>query len=439
MACPGPGPGQALEGASSSNVLKPSEWKPPLIAAIGMGAGPQCLGALVLEWIGAAQILAGGGRHLELFPDHAGEKLSLKSPLSESLEEIGRISKTKRVAVLCSGDPLFFGIGRTLADRFGRQRLVVIPNVTSVQTLCARICESWDSIDAISFHGLKGEADIGGVLDILDRGRKVAIITDPEHNPQWIARKLIKSSQCECKLIIGENLGAPSERVRSFSPSDASDEKFSPLNVILIQPAEPVVKTDKRDKSGRIFGFDEEAFERQAGMITKMEVRAVVLASLQLGHGQVLWDLGAATGSVSVEATRIARLKRVLAVEKNQSRYFKLLRNLEEFGASKVETVCARASDAIGAFPDPDRVFIGGSGDDLDAILEAVAQRLLPDGRVVQTVVLLQTLEEGEHLLEGQGFQRVHRSAPGEPLGSHRERPEVGGAQSCLCRVGLAE
>lgn len=386
-----------------------------MIAAIGMGTGPQCLGTLVLEWIGAAQILAGSGRHLELFPDHAGEKLSLKSPLSESLEEIGRISKTKRTAVLCSGDPLFFGIGRTLADRFGRERLVVIPNVTSVQTLCARVCESWDSIEAVSFHGLKGGAGIGSLLDILDRGRKAAVITDPEHKPQWLARELIKSGQSECRLIIGENLGTPSERVGSFSPSDAAETEFSPLNVILIQPA---VKTDKRDKSGRIFGFDEEAFERQAGMITKMEVRAVVLASLQLGQGQVFWDLGAATGSVSVEAARIARLKRVLAVEKNPSRYFKLLQNLEKFGASKVEAVCARASEAIGAFPDPDRVFIGGSGNDLDAILEAVARRLLPDGRVVQTVVLLQTLEKVSAFWKDRDFKvsivqlQVSRSVP---------------------------
>jgi precorrin-6Y C5,15-methyltransferase (decarboxylating) len=153
-------------------------------------------------------------------------------------------------------------------------------------------------------------------------------------------------------------------------------------------------------------------------MITKMEVRAVVLASLQLGQGQVLWDLGAATGSVSVEAARIARLKRVLAVEKNQSRYLKLLQNLEKFGASKVEAVCARASEAIGAFPDPDRVFIGGSGSELDAILEAVARRLLPDGRVVQTVVLLQTLEKVSAFWKDRDFKvsivqlQVNRSVP---------------------------
>ncbi len=375
--------------------LKPGEWKPPLIAAIGMGTGTQCLGALAFEWIGASQILAGGARHLELFPDYAGEKLALKSPLSERLEEIDRASKTKRVAVLCSGDPMFFGIGRTLAVRFGKERLLIVPNITSVQALCARVCESWDSMETVSFHGRRGEAGIGRVIDTLLGGGKVAVFTDPRHTPQWIAGELIKAGLFECRLIIGEDLGTPSERVRSFSPSDAAAvEEFSPLNVIVVQPAESGVNTDTGDKHGSIFGLAEEAFEREAGMITKMEVRAVALASLQLAPGQVLWDIGAATGSVSIEAARIARLNRVFAVERNEARYSKLLKNLEKFGARGVKAVCAKASEAAGAFPDPDRVFIGGSGDDLDTILETVAQRLLPGGRVVQTVVLLQTLEK---------------------------------------------
>ncbi len=386
-------------------LLKPTDWKPPLIAAIGMGIGPQCLGSLALGWISAAQILVGASRHLELFPDYAGDKLLLRSPLSESLEEIGRISTTKRVAVLCSGDPMFFGVGSTLADRFGRERLVTVPNITSVQALCARICESWDTIDTVSFHGRKGETGIGRVLDILAGGRKVAAITDPGHKPQWIARELTKSGHFECKLIIGEDLGAPSERVRWFSPSDAASEEFSPLNVVLVQPAEHVVKPGKWDDPGLIFGFGEEAFEREAGMITKMEVRAVVLASLQPGPGQTLWDIGAGTGSVSIEAARIAHLNRVFAVEKNRSRYSKLLQNLKKFGVSGVQAVCARASEAIGEFPDPDRVFIGGSGDDLDTLLKSVAQRLLPAGRVVQTVVLLQTLEKVSRFWKDRDFE----------------------------------
>src|SRR5208337_5586640 len=119
-------------------------------------------------------------------------------PLSESLEDIARISVTKRIAVLCSGDPMFFGIGSTLARRFGKERLVIVPNITSVQTLCARICESLDKIDTVSFHGRKVETGIGRILDSLAGGRKVAVFTDPEHTPQWIARELAKSGHSEC-------------------------------------------------------------------------------------------------------------------------------------------------------------------------------------------------------------------------------------------------
>ncbi len=192
----------------------------------------------------------------------------------------------------------------------------------------ATLAQGTPRVDFKSFHGRKSETGIGRVLDSLARGRKVAVFTDPEHKPQWIAGELAKSPYSGCKLTVGEDLGAPSERVRSFSPSDAAGEEFSPLNVVLVQPAEHVIEPDKRVDPGRIFGFVEEAFEREAGMITKMEVRAVALALLQLGPGQTLWDIGAGTGSVSIESARIARLNRVFAVEKNRSRYSNLLQNL---------------------------------------------------------------------------------------------------------------
>lgn len=394
--------------------MRPADWKPPRIAVIGMGTGPQCLGTLALEWIGAAQTLVGDARLLEAFPDHAGEKLLFRSPLSESIEEIGKLSNTQRVAVLCSGDPLFFGIGKTLARRFGSERFVILPNITSVQALCAGACESWDLADAVSFHGAKGRAGIERILEILQKGRKAAVLTDPGHTPQWIARELIRSGCPECRLIVGEDLGTPSETIRSLLPSEAANIQFSPLNVLLVKPG----GSTKYEVTQRIFGFEEEAFERDAGMITKMEVRAVVLASLQLQDGQVLWDLGAATGSVSIEAARIARLGQVFAVEKDSSRYARLLRNLEKFRAYRVRAICAEASEAIGALPSPDRVFIGGSGTDLETILDIVSQKLLPGGLVVQTAVLLQTLERAERYWKHKGFQvsilqiQVNRSVP---------------------------
>ncbi len=168
----------------------------------------------------------------------------------------------------------------------------------------------------------------------------------------------------------------------------------------------------------QVFGFAESEFEREAGLITKMEIRAVALALLRLGPGQILWDVGAGTGSVSIEAARIVPLKRVFAVEKNESRYAKLLENIRNFGASGVEAVRGGAPEALDRLPGPNRVFIGGSGKALRDILDVVSIRLLPGGGVVQTIVLLETLEKVKNFWIDRGFEvsltqlQVSRSAP---------------------------
>ncbi|MHC1724923.1 MAG: precorrin-6y C5,15-methyltransferase (decarboxylating) subunit CbiE [Syntrophobacteraceae bacterium] len=395
---------------------EPDKWTPPLIAVVGLGAGPRSIGAEALEWITAAEVLVGGKRHLELFPEYRGRKVALKSPLSEGLEEIGRISQHHRTAVLASGDPLFFGIGKALAKAFGLEGLFIVPGVTSIQVLCARICEPWGRVECVSFHGREEPNQLDRLLHLLGEGRKVAVLTDPVHTPGWIARELIECGHGSCSLVVGEGLGSGSERIRSLSPSETVDEAFSPLNVVLIRPGER--DEIQADVPGQVFGFYEEAFDRDAGMITKMEVRAVTLALLGLGPGQIMWDLGAATGSVSIEAVRAARLKRVFAVEKNKSRYSKLCRNIEKFGVTSIEPVCSEASIAVPGLPDPDRVFIGGSGDDIGEILKVVERKLLPGGRVVQTIVLLETLEKVKSFWKDRGFEisvthlQVSRSRP---------------------------
>jgi len=398
--------------------VKACDWRPPVIAVIGMGAGLGDLGANALDWIGKAEILVGGSRHLELFPDHPGEKIPLRSPLSEHLEEIGDLAKERRTTILSSGDPLFFGIGSRLSKLVGKERLFIVPNITTIQTLCARLCDSWEDIEPVSLHGRNFAKGMEGIRRKLDCGRKIAVFTDPVHTPPWIAEQLIQSGHDACKLIIGEDLGRASERIRQLSLRETVEEIFSPLNLVLVLPDGSQGGLPERVGDFQVFGFPEEAFEREAGMITKMEVRAVVLALLQLCPGQVLWDIGAGTGSISIEASRIAGLKRVFAVEKDESRYRKLLQNLEKFNESAVEAACVTASEIVDRLPHPDRVFIGGSGEDLEKILEIVADRLLPGGRVVQTIVLFDTLERVRSFWRNQGFEisvtqlQVSRSAP---------------------------
>ena len=407
-----------VEPVTGSNLKEAREWKAPVIAVIGMGAGLGDLGSKALEWIGKAEVMIGGKRHLDLFPDYPGEKITLRSPLSEHLVEIGQLAENRRTVILASGDPLFLGIGSRLAKLVGKERLFIVPNITSIQTLCARLCDSWEDIEPVSLHGRNFGKGMAEILHKLSFGRKIAVFTDPVHTPQWISEQLIEYGHHACKVIVGEDLGCPSERIRELVPSEVVSETFSPLNLVLIFPDGSRAGLTDLVGDGQIFGFPEEAFEREAGLITKMEVRAVALAMLRLCPGQVMWDFGAGTGSVSIEAARVAGLKRVFAVEKNESRYLKLLQNLEKFNVSVVDGICGTASEIADRLPDPDRVFIGGSGEDLEKILEIVAERLLPGGRVVQTIVLLSTLEEVRSFWKNRGFEvaitqlQVSRSVP---------------------------
>ena len=399
-------------------LFTPQTWAPPVIAVVGIGTGLGDLGPNAIEWISRAEVLVGGKRHLDLFPDHAGEKVVLEASLIRRMEEIGSLAQDRRTVLLASGDPLFFGVARRLASLLGKDRLFILPNVTSVQVLCARVCEPWDHLTAVSLHGRDEAVGMDDVFQQLRAGGKVAVFTDPVHSPKWIAEKLIASGMDGCTLTVGEDLGGPSERIGAYLPAEAAREDFSALNIVLIHPPCNPEEKNEGPAGGMVFGFPEDAFEHEAGLITKMEVRAVALAVLRLEPGLTMWDIGAGTGSVSIEASRIARLKHVFAVEQKESRHVQLLRNIARFGVSRVEAVCGRASEAIDTFPDPDRVFIGGSGKDLYEILDKVSKRLLPGGRVVQTIVMLDTLGKVTAFWREMGFAaevtqvQVGRSSP---------------------------
>ncbi len=398
-------------------IIKACDWKAPIIAVIGMGTSSGDLGPAVREWIHSAQVLTGGARHLEMFPDYAGEKIAFGLPLSEQIELVAELSATRRIAVLSSGDPLFFGIGKRLIEKFGRERIVVVPNLTSLQVLCARIGLPWGDVETVTLHGReKTPATTARIIEILSRGRKVAVFTDPVNTPQSIARDLSESGLRDCFIVVGENLGSPSECIREFPVSDAAKKSFSDLNLVLILPSEQ--PSASSSIVSQVFGFPESCFERDAGLITKMEIRSVALALLRLGPGQVLWDIGAGTGSVSIEAARIAPLKKVCAIEKNAGRYGKMIENIHNFGASAVKAIHGGAPESLEGLPAPDRVFIGGSGSNLTEILDAVHGRILPGGGVVQTIVLLETLEKVKNFWIGRGFEitltqiQVSRSVP---------------------------
>ncbi len=366
-------------------------WQPPLIALIGFGMCREDLGRTAEKWVARAEVLVGGRRMLAAFPEHPGERMVIGSPLGALLDDVADISRRQRVAVLAAGDPLFFGIGRRLVDRVGAQRLMVVPNVTAVQSLFARLAIPWDGVRVHSVHG----RDNGRWLDDLAKGRCVVLLTDPRHHPAWVARKVMQAGLAVGEVVVGENLGSQAERVLRMDLGTVAERDFEALNVTVLFPRGGA--SEDKDATAPtelpVMGIDDEMFRHGRGLITKVEIRAIVLARLQLRCRQVLWDLGAGSGSVAIEAARMAALSRVAAVEKDEGRYRDLESNIRRFGCHNVRAYHGYAEDVVERLPSPDRVFIGGGSGNLEDLLAKVRCRLKPGGRVVQTAVTFDTLE----------------------------------------------
>ncbi len=410
--------------------LEPEAWQPPLVVLIGAGMGRDDLSLKALRWIERAEVLAGGERHLAMFPEHSGIKVPLKAPLDETLDSIGQLGLDRRVAVLASGDPFFYGVGRRVTERLGRDRVHTLPNVTTVQALFARLGEPWEDVKVISLHGRRRgttpgeEKHRGGGdeawLGEVKRHRAVALFTDPKCTPGYIASRLVESGFGDASLVVAEDLGLSTEAIRRLTPERAASMRFSPLNLVAVfrevygngEDGRGPIKGGAQG-NGPVLGLSEEAFQHEAGLITKMEVRAVAIACLQLEDGQVLWDLGAGSGSVAIEAARVARLEQAFAVERSADRYADIMENARRFRCPEVRAIHGDAAEVISSLPDPDRVFIGGSGGGLHAILQEAERRLRPGGRVVQTIVTLDTLEASRSFWQDRpfGLRVIHLQA----------------------------
>lgn len=368
------------------------------VTVIGMGLGPQDLTARHQQLIAAADVLVGGKRLLDHFKDAAVEKKPIDRHLDRLLEFVKRRMKTQRVVVLASGDPLFFGIGTRLVDALGAENVVIYPNISTVAAAFARIREPWHDVAVISLHGKK---DAGAVLRRLEQAARLAVLTDPHKNPAWIAARLIKSQVTDVRMCVLERLGTDSERIGWYALDRAAGMQFAEPNLV-------VIKRDPPPAAGRRplgLGTPDSWFAHPQGLITKAEVRAVTLAKLQLATDHVLWDLGAGSGAVALEASVLVTAGRIFAVEKNPARVEQIRANRARFKVGNLEVVAAVLPAGLEKLPRPDRVFIGGGGQDLGRIIKAAAARLKPDGRMVINTVLIQNVGAALRALKKAGLQ----------------------------------
>lgn len=363
------------------------------IYLVGAGiAGWEGFGAKALEIIGKADVMIGHRRHLDIFPDFGGDK-RLLGDLPELLDFLK--STGRRIVILASGDPTFFGISRFLLRNLPKERIEIFTNVTSMQYAFARIKEPWDDGIFVSVHG----RGMNQAVDKIIAAEKACVLTDKTNTPAAIAAELIERGAEGYEAWLCEDLGMPTEKFTKTTVRGLLDITASELNLlILIRTYEPSLTHYP------LIGIDDDEFRTSKKLITKMEVRAVTLAKLQLQDDLVLWDIGAGSSSVSIEASNLMPNGRIFAVEKNQQCIGFINENLKKFCARNIKLIEAFAPEGLDDLPDPDRVFIGGAGGKLDEVIDTVSLRLKPEGVVVINAVTLDTLTRGVEFLEDHGF-----------------------------------
>ena len=366
------------------------------IHVIGMGLGPADLTASHLALIERAAVLVGGKRHLSYFEDVKALKKEISSPVSKVLDFIKENMAWGLVVVLASGDPLFFGIGKTLIERFGQELVIIHPNVTSMAAAFARLKLPWQDAAWVSLHGRN---NMSALTTAMDDKALLCVLTDPANDPGAV-KKCVDNHDCLWQMWVLEKLGTPEENIFLMDGHTCASRVFAQPNVVVLQKGGPAVLPGPLRP-----GTPDNWFLHEKGLITKAPVRVLALAALALAPDNILWDLGAGSGSVGIEATLYLPDGFVYAVEKNPQRAAQITANAERFQVKNLSVTQAELPGGLGSLPKPDRVFIGGSGRHLDQVLDAVIKALNPRGKIVINTVLIETLNMAVSVLEKKGFE----------------------------------
>jgi len=349
----------------------------------------------------AADLLVGGARLLKLVSPSL-KTTTATFDLTSKLKEVAplveqALADNKKVAVLASGDPLFYGIGNYLIKKLGAEQIEIFPQVTSVQLAASRLGIPPQDLKICSIHtadmgdwepnnpGIHGLADL---LAQIQQHDNLAILTSPSNSPKRLAKMLIAEGLEDCfRWSVCESLAGESEKIhRDLSADQVQDKDFSEPNLLVLQ------RQSQRKFSARLGTEDSEYHQRKPdkGLITKREVRLVSLGLLGIRPTDILWDIGAGSGAVGIEASSLCPFGHVFGIEKNDADFEIALQNKAHFGAYNLHLTQGKAPEGLEDWPRPNGVFLGGTGGNLTALLDLCWAQLLPGGTLVFNLISLE-------------------------------------------------
>jgi precorrin-6B C5,15-methyltransferase / cobalt-precorrin-6B C5,C15-methyltransferase len=350
-----------------------------VVTVIGIGAdGWAGLSPPARDAVRQAEVLIGSARQLALVPESGATKVTWPSPMVPAIPGLLGEHAGRRVCVLASGDPMFFGVGTTVVRLLGAEAVRVIPHPSSVSLACARLGWAVEEVEVVSLVGRPVEL----LHPAVQPNRRVLVLSADGSTPARVVELLHARGFGPSTVTVLEDLGGPGENV---APVDSAGA----LNVVAVDcraEADAVVLS-------RNPGLPDEVFEHD-GQLTKREVRAVTLAALAPLPGELLWDVGAGAGSIGIEWMRTHPSCRAIAVEAHRERAGRITRNAHSLGVPGLSVVVGRAPEALDGLPTPDAIFIGGG---LGTVLDACWSALPSGGRLVANAVSL----ESEAILTG--------------------------------------
>lgn len=388
------------------------------VTIIGAGPGnPDLLSRAALDAIDIADVVIGAHRALvgiDVPPDVVRCELVKTADIVAALTDA---ASWQRAVVVMTGDVGLFSGARRLVEALSGDARVdvrIIPGISSASYLAARLARPWQDWRFASVHGVACD-----IVAEAERAGELFLVTSGGEDPSRLSGELVQAGFGDARVTVAERLSYPDERITCATASEIAGQTFDDLNVMLIEFAGGVASSRWPYASS---GIPDELFIRGDVPMTKQEVRAVALAKLCLTATDTVWDVGAGTGSVSIEAALVARAGSVWSVERNAAGVRLIRENADAFGCGNVHAVPGVAPDALAKLPVPDAVFVGGSAGELPSIVEAALEKN-SQVRLCVPCVTVETLTEACALLSGsrfKGFEACQVSAArAEAVGSH--------------------